>query len=596
MQNHLKSIFLPLFVTAFVGVSGCSGERAADIFDKEKYDLHDKRQGLSREDYRQMTRPETDVLAPQFDGPPQTKVELGEPPVPDISQILAAPRPPELGQSQLVTMFVTDEVPIKDVLIELARQADVDVEIDGGIQGGVFFRAQNRPFNEVVERISSLAGLRYTMKDGVLRFERDTAFVQTYPLHFLSFDRSATSDMNVTTSVLSAGGAGGGSGALNSGSTAAITYATESDFWSNMSAALEQILGFRKQNGMTQAQGEFGAAAQGGGNAEDETFFTVNRQAATLTVSGSSYHHDLIQDYLRKMEEMTSSQVLIEAKIVEVTLDERFQSGINWNQVFSSDYLTLDAAYSQLEDVAVGQNLTQILLGGSSADDPSLDALVSLTERFGTTRTLSSPRVHAMNNQQAVVTFATNVLYFDISVEREEDDTVSGTEETLTFESERITVPVGIILSLQPSINPKTQEITLSVRPTISQVTEFKTDPVIPLILAQLDNPNAVAGLTSQIPEIEVRELDSMVRMKSGQVMVLGGLMEQRGDNQEEGVPFLSGVPWIGNAFKGVSRGNETTELYFLIKATIVGNETTVGPADRTMYKKFTDDHRPLAF
>lgn len=584
-----------------LSLAGCGGA-GNDIFDPEKNDLYDRPVGLSRDDYRHMTRPETDVLEPHIDGPPRASVDLGEPPIPDISEILATPRPPEIGESQLVTVFVTEEAPLKDVLIELARQANVDVEIDASIQGGIVFRARNRPFNEVVERIAELSGLRYKMENGVLRFERDTPFVHTYPLHFLSFDREATSDMNVTTSVLSTGG--GGSGALNSGSNAAITYTAEADFWTGMEEAVEAILGFRRQNGAASGLGldagglppvsSTGGAESGLGG---ETFFVVNRQAGTLTVSGNSYHHELVTDYLRKMQEVSSAQVLIEAKIIEVTLDEEFQSGVNWNQIFDSEFAVMAGDYT---DGLSGTGFTQFLLdiGGdaeAAAAQGSLDLLVSFVERFGTTRTLSSPRVHAMNNQQAVVTFAQNVIYFDISVEREVDETVTGNDnERFTFDSERITIPVGIILALQPSINLDTQEITLAIRPTVSRVTELVPDPVVALILSQL--PSAPANVTSNIPQIEVRELDSMVRMRDGQVMVLGGLMEQTGTSSEVGLPGVSSIPWIGNAFKQNLKQEQMTELFFLIKATIVGNNTNLHPADKTIYNKFGTDHRPLAF
>ncbi|MBM3618712.1 MAG: type II and III secretion system family protein, partial [Alphaproteobacteria bacterium] len=98
------------------------------------------------------------------------------------------------------------------------------------------------------------------------------------------------------------------------------------------------------------------------------------------------------------------------------------------------------------------------------------------------------------------------------------------------------------------------------------------------------------------IPIVEVREMDSLMRMKSGQVMVLGGLMEQVGTNTDAGVPFVSGIPWVGNAFKSVSKREQVRELFILVKATIVGSNSSVGQADKDIYNKFTGDHRPLAF
>jgi MSHA type pilus biogenesis protein MshL len=604
-KARLKSTTFPLLLTAFLGVSGCAN--TGGPLDPELYDHHDRQENLSRDDYRYMMRPDPNApdkqeLKPYIDGAVKPSAELKSAPIPEISDILATPRPPAIGEKQLVSLFVTDDVPLKDVLIELGRLADVDMEIDSSIQGGIVFRAQNRPFNEVIERISRLAGLRYEMQNGVLRVERDTPVVKTYPVDFLSFTRSSSSNIAITTSVLSStvggggGGGGGGGDSLSSGSSAEISYENEGDFWTQLTAGLQAVVNYTPANRSSAPDVVVANSAGGGGGGADGAaagagnIVNVNRQAGTVTVSAPDYVQGMVQDYLNKVSETVSSQVLIEAKIVEVTLNEQYQSGINWNQVFSSRFLTMDADFNNI-DTGIG-NLTELVIGGTSAADPSLDAIVSLTEQFGTTRTLSSPRLHAMNNQQAVLTFAQNLVYFDVDVQREQQ--VSGDTvlpPLLTVDAEPVTVPIGIIISLQPVINTRTNEVTLSVRPTLSRVIDFVPDPSVAFLLAELDST-----VSNQIPQIEVRELDSLMRMRSGQIMVLGGLLEQVGEDTDTGVPFLSEVPWVGNAFKAVNKQNQVRELFILVKATIVGNNSNYHDADQHIYKKFTTDHRPLAF
>lgn len=595
---------LPLMCFALLGLAACSG--SGNLFDPEKHDFHDRKEELSREDYRDMARPESPKgqkeFTPYFEADAKPEAALGAAPIPEVTEILAAPRPPSIGEAQLVSIFVTDDVPLKDVLIELGRMADIDMEIDSSIQGGIIFRAQNRPFNEVIDRIAAMAGLRYEMKDKVLRIERDTAVVKTYPLNFLSFDRSSTSSINIVTNVLTTdvggdggGGGGGGGSALNSGSNAGVDYSADSDFWQQLTTGLQNIVSYDSPARTsapaldTNAEAEAASTPTGG---EGGSRVTVNRQAGTVTISAPESTQMLVQDYLRKLEASASSQVLIEAKIVEVTLDDRYSSGINWNEVFSSHFATLDVDFNTID--AADGNLTRLIIGGNGADDPSLDAIVNLTETFGTTRTLSSPRLHAMNNQQAVLTFAQNLVYFDIQVDREQQ--VAGDTAlppVLTVDSEVKTVPIGIIISLQPSINTKTNEVTLSIRPTLSRVVDFVNDPSVAFLLADAGSD---ADISNRIPQIEVRELDSLMRMRSGQVMVLGGLMQQTGENSDTGVPFISGIPWVGNAFKAAEKREQVSELFFLVKATIIGNTSTMDEVDQRMYRKFTTDHRPLAF
>ncbi|MGB1539514.1 MAG: secretin N-terminal domain-containing protein, partial [Rickettsiales bacterium] len=296
MQKTLKISVIPLCVAAFIGVSGCAKMQSTDIFNAEKYDHIDKQQKLSRDDYRHMTRPEPKdgKYMPYVEGDPELKVELGEPPVPDISNILAAPRPPKLGETQLIDIFVTEQASLKDTLIELGRIANVDVEIDPSIQGGIVFRAQKRPFNEVIERISSLAGLRYSMENGVLRIERDTPYVETYPLDFLSYSRSSSSEVSVSTSVLSAGGEASGGDGLDTGASSTISYEMEGDFWEQFEATVESILQYAPTTGLSVQSGIDDIP-------DGQSFFTINRQAGALTVSGTERQQRMVENYIKTM-------------------------------------------------------------------------------------------------------------------------------------------------------------------------------------------------------------------------------------------------------------------------------------------------------
>ncbi len=135
--------------------------------------------------------------------------------------------------------------------------------------------------------------------------------------------------------------------------------------------------------------------------------------------------------------------------------------------------------------------------------------------------------------------------------------------------------------------------VTLNVRPTLTRQTSFVTDPGSALINADLP---ADQQFTNNIPVIEVRELDSVMKLESGSVMVIGGLMEEFAANEDEGVPGISRVPWLGNAFKRTDKRTNKRELIIFIKATIVGTAGNFHGADKNVYKKFFDDPRPPSF
>jgi hypothetical protein len=581
-----RSIALGL---SFVMLHGCASE--GGIFDPNVYDPVDSQAGLVRADYENMMSRAGDAANAEA---AKTAAKKARTPMPQIAQILAAPKPPKIGKSKLVSLTVTDDVPLKDVLIELARLAEVDIELGPGITGGVSFIAKDKPFSEVIARLSDLAGLRYNIKGGVLRVERDVPYVKNYPLDFLNIVRNSSGSVTLSTDVLSIS-AEGGEGGLSTGTSASIDSTTQSDFWDALESSLLEVLNWTPDLELTPdvaeavlgAEGE--AAAAGGSDARGAagTFYVINRQAGILTIAASERQHARIREYLHVLKRSSSAQVLIEAKILEVELDKQYQSGIDWTAAISSADLQL-ATPSTITD---GATISLI----DSVGNLSLDTVVQLAERFGASRTLSSPRLHAVNNQQAVLTFAENQVFFEVDVQREDAQVVDGViiPGATSIETTRRSVPIGIVLNILPSINLEEGEVTLSVRPTLTRQTTSVTDPGSAILNADLPSDQQ---FVNEIPIIEVRELDSVMKLKSGSVMVIGGLMEEISNNVDTGIPGLSSVPWLGNAFKSVNKINGKRELIIFIKATIVSTGGSYDEADRHLYEKFSDDHRPLVF
>lgn len=627
---------LALLLSCAVLMSSCDEK---DI-SKKNLDPIDRDGKLTREDFREMRNTASIEKAKVT----ANLSNVVEPPIPDLAEIIAAPPKPKIGETQLVSLAVTDDVPLKDVLLELARLAKVDIDVDAGITGGVSLRATNRPFNEVIDRIANMAGLRYSMKNGVLRVERDTPYVQIYSLDLLNTDRSSNGSISTGGSTVASGSSGSSGGSSGSGSSSSITATSNSDFWNKFESSIGQILSYtptqrsssttiaaqpvpaqpqetsstpasEPAKGMKPMQAVVSSpapapsapAAPGATPGPNGTFYVVNRQASTMTVSATEKQHEMIKKFLANVVENTSSQVLIEAKVVEVDLNDSYQSGINWTQFGGNSLkfqgnLTNAIAGATTNTVPVMTVLKNDVLG-TGVD---LSAAVKLLDEFGTTRALSSPRLNAMNNQQAVLSFVENIVYFKVTL-TSTPTTTSGTtttQGTITATSEKEEEPVGIILSLQPSINRETNEITMSVRPTLKRFVKFVDDPGFKINLAlalqtfdvTTDVGKALAGTVSQIPQIETRELDSIVKVKSGQTLVIGGLLEDKVTNTDSGVPYASELPFFGNLFKYVDKTNSKKELVIFIRATIVGSNGSADPYDKGLYEKFIQDPRPLKF
>lgn len=512
--------------------------------------------------------------------------DYNEPSIPEASNILTTPIPSSLMSDKLISISVTEDIPLKDVLIELSRLADVDMEIDPRIDGGIILRVKDKPFKSVIERVVDLGGLRYSVKDGVMRIERDTPYKVDYLVDFLNVTRSSESSINVDTQ-----GLGGDDAELPSGSASSTTQTSEADVWASIEEAITNILNFTRETNLLGSSERFeeDTISSGEGNA----FLQLNRQAGLISVIATKQQHESVSEYLRKVEEQISTQVLIEAKVVEVTLDEQYRSGVDWS------YLTADGSSLSITgnfDAGINNSADFFTISATHTGAASLSKAISFTEQFGVTRTLSSPRLNAMNNQQSVLSFAENEVYFTIEAQEEEDDDGNGgTSTTLTIESESNTIPVGVILTLQPSINLSTNEITMHIRPTLSRITDTVSDPGVAIIAAR----NNVPSIQSNIPIVEIRELDSILKIKSGEIMVIGGLMQDIQSSVDKGVPFVNRAPIVGNLFKSKVQTTETVETVIFIKATIIRNNDrrSIHQDDKKYYNTFAPrDPRPLAF
>lgn len=595
---------------------GCTFANSFVAKDGETTDVLDRSKKLSVNDFRNLSEIDKNTA---LDMAPVVTAQLGAPPIPDVAQVLAAPKPPKVANTKLVTLAVTDDVPLRDVLFELGRLANVDIEVGSGLEAaGINLRASNRPFNEVIERIATLANLRYNVTGNAIRVERDAPYVKNYSLDFLNIVRSSSSTYGSSTNVGGGGGSSssgggssssGGGGQISSGSGTSISLTAESDLWSSLDASIAEILSYSPQvAGATPAATAAGSAAApapaAGGAEAGKGSHVINRQVGVLAVNGTQRQHEMVERFLAVMSRNASAQVLIEAKIVEVALSDQFASGVDWNRVLGE----LNKSYVGLGQYIPTVPSTTLGLSTAGTNNPALTfginqgdlgAVMALTQTFGTTRTLSSPRLSAINNQQAVLTFAKNAVYFDCKYTP--GNTTAGTGATSatstdpTLDCPQKTVPIGIILSILPSVNLDTQEVTLNVRPTLTREVGTAKNPVTGFLKSQARSTaaaDAIPDITT--PIIEAREIDSITKVKSGGVMVIGGLMEEGTRTSETGVPGVAELPIFGNLFKSRSEDTGKRELIIFIKATIVNPDGSTHEVDRKVYNKFITDPRPL--
>ena len=270
-----------------------------------------------------------------------------------------------------------------------------------------------------------------------------------------------------------------------------------------------------------------------------------------------------MQEFLDKVLNSAKRQVLIEATIVEVRLSDGFQAGVDWsrlnNSATNSGFTFTQTLGPQITPSATSSGFVAGYLNPISRIG-NIAASISLLKQFGDTKVLSSPKLMVLNNQTAVLKVVDNLVYFTVQAQQSTiGGTVGGTLSSITTTPN--IVPVGVVMSVTPQISDS-GIVNINIRPTISSLIRYVPDP----------NPQIVAINNQGVPEIRIREMESLLQVNSGNIAVLGGLMQDDIKSNTDKVPGLSEIPWIGKIFTGQNDSNIKTELVIFLRPTVIGH------------------------
>ena len=495
---------------------------------------------------------------------------------------------------QRVSLSLTENIPIKPFLSELARKVAVDLQLDPSIQSQMFFQATDRPFIEIIQDLCDLTGLRYSVKNMAIRIERDVPYTENYNIQFLNLTRNSQNRISVATDVFAHnGGAATTQGAADNGSNSSVNVETKNDFWAELEGNLRILL----EHDMTESNPSSSSKTPPTRptSSHKKATYSVHKQGGLITIFATEKIHRRVQNYLNKLKISASSQVLIEAKIIEVTLKEEYRSGINWQKLGKRNDLRLDNAKfgdAAIKSAFLDPSQAHQNMFSFGASGTTFSAIMNALQEFGHSRTLSSPRLTVMNNQVAILKVAQNQVYFRMNYDKQYSQNVQ--RENVSISSDIQTVPIGLVMSVQPSIDPETGDIILFLRPTISRLSKSVSDPAVDIAYnANLSTSGENTKLTpSMVPVVEVREIDSVIRLKNTEIGVMGGLMEIRSYQYTNKIPGIGDIPVVNNLFQGTADGDSVVELVIVIKATINKGAPTPNAVDQRLMNDYLADPR----
>lgn len=506
--------------------------------------------------------------------------------------------PPPINSPQEKLYSITAfDTSVKDILFNLAQNSKHELDIWKGVEGSLTINAVKQRLPDILDRVASQLDLNISIQDNVIVVKPDLPYWRHYRVDYVNIKRSRQDSivMNMTVGGSVSPVAGGES----TGSRSVVEVSSEHDFWNTLRVTLLSITGETRNsnrnetsssqsasmitpntpssvsdvmnNEGSQSSSSSNTTASNSAVPVQSNNVVVNPEAGLVMVLANAKTQRIIGEYLDDITQRTERQVMIEASVVEVTLSDKHQSGIDWSNTGFKNLSNRTAMLAQPGAAPLSDNLFTAKLGGDVGLD--LNVGLKMLEEFGDVKVLSSPKIMAVNNQSALLKVVDNQVYFTVNVSR--STSTAGTD--VTYSTTVHTVPVGFMMSMTPFVNDN-REVSINIRPTISRIIANVIDP----------NPDLKqVGVESLVPVVQEREMETVLRLRDMQTAVIGGLIEDRTEQKDAGISWLSRIPLIGNSLFGYTESSVSKiELVIFIRPVIV-DRPDIEQGDLQHYRSF---------
>ncbi len=524
-----------------------------------------------------------------------------------VQQTMALPKPRAAAKAETYSVVVNN-VTVKELLFALARDARLNVDIHPGISGYVTLNAIDQTLPQLLSRIAKQVDMRFELDGPNLAVMPDSPFLKHYKVDYVNMSRNVTGTVSTNTQIAttsSAAGAASAGGTAGNISNTRIENASKNQFWESLEKNIKDILhdtdkilwekncsdeqvGQRSSNASNNATtsgigaiaNAMGLASAGSGNqvvsgqgAQNQESRQTNQRACgtfkeaasvimsaesgVITVRATGRQHEKIQEFVDRVVNASRRQVMIEATIVEVQLGNGYEQGIDWTRLIGAGKFSLISA---AVNTSISPSISPFKM---TYDGQTVNTAIRLLQSFGTAKVLSSPRLSVMNNQTALLKVVENIVYFNVKADTTTTANVGTTTAVTTTPQ---SVSVGLVMTVTPQVS-ENDAVILNVRPTISSISAFKRDP----------NPSIPANIENLVPQIRTREIESVMRIASGDIAVLGGLMEDGVDYKTGRIPGISQLPIVGELATARSNSTSKSELVIFLRPVVIKDASLTG-------------------
>ncbi|WP_068770407.1 secretin N-terminal domain-containing protein [Termitidicoccus mucosus] len=485
-----------------------------------------------------------------------------------VAQQQPAPVPIEEALLRQVPYFSQDSQPLAKVLQALGRTNGISIMCEKAVEGEVNVEFHNITLRGILDALCVQEGYYWDIEDGgYVMVRRFKTFI--YQVEYPTLERKGSSKSNInlgqTNFDASAGGSGGSGGSGGGGrgggsgggggeedsASVSLEMTTENQFWDKIQQELDAVKG------------------------KDERV-VFDRFAGTIMVTGSRHTHEHIANFLSNINGRIAQQVEIVGKIIEVQLNDQEKLGIDWQLAASSvGDLMIGGPVAGLYEAGKlkgSTNLTSSVLGGFQFDGDSftgsigigkLDALIQALSQQGTLNAITSPRLVTLNNQTAYIKDTNDVPYF----QRQSSSQMSGgiNNTAMTSETYNVsTISIGTTVAITPHIADN-GDITLDITPAITRLDKEITAP---------DN-------YSKAPALFVKMTSTIIRLRSGETAIIGGLITEEEADTTRSVPGLGKIPFLGRLFRTEAKYKAKSELVIMLTPRILQPGASLSASDQ---------------
>ncbi len=445
-----------------------------------------------------------------------------------------------------VSIVTNGWVDVREILQNVAENTGLGLQMAPDVDGTVNVHLENVPPSRALDALLGPADMGYEVVDDVLVVYGHSMVSRWFTFDYPVTEREGRGELEVSinrdqmSGAGSSGGGGGGGGEnLNKSH---VTSTAVMSVWPSIMASLETLVfAGSPVDGNGEAQAE--QLTINLADAEGRTLL-VNPMASLVQVTAEWDRVHRVEQLLARLKESLQRQVAIEVHIMEVTLDDETQTGVNWDAIFKSDLNPINL--QTLNPVSnIGEKYLQFKL-----DSSQVDGAMQAIATSGDLRTVSTPQVTTLNNQKAIVRVVREDVYYLAQVQPAVISNGVATEPVVNYSPQ--TVPVGVVLDVTPQVG-QDRTITLNVHPTISDV------------VGVAESPNLDTA-----PILSIRELDTVGRVADGETLVIAGLMSNRKMNVRTGVPILKDLPILGYLFGSTETKTYNIELIMLLTPVIM--------------------------